>query len=290
MKSRRSLLARAFPQDFLVSLLLLAGMVSVPSLLLGQEHIDSEPAQEPLEIQHSDDEMCLAHGSKLNEGCPSCRHRLGGYLQEMSLGPLPKVLPNLAAMSLPQRETSWLNRPYNTGVFVGSLWGDQLIRGRVNQDNDFLGGYFLGRELDLHWGWETRLVLATLHLEDLQVPTTPRTSDVVFWDVNVHYYPWGNARWRPYYSLGLGIGSFQFQDDLGQPIQDMQMTMPWGFGMKYRCDDWAVVRLEILDNLAFGNGLTMHNISLAIGLEIRFGGRRPNYWPWNPSTLLIATP
>ena len=65
--------------------------------------------------------------------------------------------------------------------------------------------------------------------------------------------------------------------------------MPFGFGLKVRCiRDWLALRLEMLDNVAFGSaGLdTMHNITLTGGVEVRFGGPRKSYWPWNPDRYL----
>ena len=49
-----------------------------------------------------------------------------------------------------------------------------------------------------------------------------------------------------------------------------------------------MARFDVIDNLAFASGPldTMNNISLTFSVEVRFGGVRRSYWPWNPGRHL----
>ena len=62
-------------------------------------------------------------------------------------------------------------------------------------------------------------------------------------------------------------------------------VMPLAVGMKYLCNDWLALRTEIGNYIVFGEGNdlnTMANLTFTGGIEIRFGGHRKSYWPWNP--------
>ena len=109
-----------------------------------------------------------------------------------------------------------------------------------------------------------------------------RTSRDHFWDLNLLYYPWGDARWRPYLSLGLGVADFEFLTAAGQRVRETVLALPFGFGVKYRWKKWLAVRTSLTDNLSFGaRGIdTMHNVSLTLGAEIQLGGRRKSYFPF----------
>jgi hypothetical protein len=66
----------------------------------------------------------------------------------------------------------------------------------------------------------------------------------------------------------------------------MLLQMPIGLGLKYRHTSRLAMRVDLIDNIGFSAGQldTMHNWSLTAGIEARFGGgRKRNYWPWNPS-------
>lgn len=61
--------------------------------------------------------------------------------------------------------------------------------------------------------------------------------------------------------------------------------MPVGVGLKYRVRNWLAVRLEAFDNFVAGSGgelESLHNWSVTAGMEVRFGGSRTGYWPYNP--------
>jgi hypothetical protein len=184
----------------------------------------------------------------------------------------------------PLTNTSWLNRPLYAGLFVGAWMGDDLIDGQVGQHTTFLGGYRFGWDYDYYWGTEARLALATPTLADLEIPNDHRTADVLVTDLNLMYYPWGDSRWRPYASFGLGMGYFIFRDSEDRRFREVMVGMPLAIGVKYRWHEWLVMRADLQDNIYFENaGLSsMGNFSMTAGVEIRFGGHRTHYWPYHP--------
>ena len=166
--------------------------------------------------------------------------------------------------------------------------GDSLINGRVGHEDGMFGGYQLGWDFDHYWGTEARFGFAYLDVADRQDPPRERTSQDQFWDVHLLYYPWGDARWRPFVSVGLGTASFSFEDDRQQPIHDAVYAIPFGGGVKYLLKPWLALRFTALDNLAIGayNVSTMHNVSLTGGVEVHFGGERTSYYPYYPGMHL----
>jgi hypothetical protein len=61
--------------------------------------------------------------------------------------------------------------------------------------------------------------------------------------------------------------------------------MPLAIGVKYYCQKWLAARLTLTDNISFGNSRMrgMNNLSLTGGVEVRYGGPRLSYFPWNPA-------
>lgn len=201
---------------------------------------------------------------------------------------------------------SWLRRPLSAGSFVGPVFGTELLDDWVGEEAGYLGGYRLGVDLDQFWGVETRLAFSFIGLDDSPrakaaqqaaddaagiAPDDPfrhrfddgRYADLLFWDVDLVYYPWGDQRWRPYGMVGAGLTHVAFEDRLNRRIHDTLFTMPLAIGLKRRVTECTAWRLEVADNLAFGNRVkTLHNISVTVGFEFRFGGSRTAYWPWNP--------
>jgi hypothetical protein len=188
----------------------------------------------------------------------------------------------------PLKGASWLNRPFGAGWFVGGISGTPLINHHVNQDSGLFGGYRLTWDYDYYWGLETRLGGAAIGVHDVTRPTIPRTSDLVQWDTDLLYYPWGDSRWRPYWLTGLGFTSFHFSDDKDVFLRKSLVVLPWGIGIKYRVHEYLVARFELIDNWAIGSGRlsAMQNVSYTCGVEIRFGGVRRHYWPWDPGRHL----
>ncbi len=186
---------------------------------------------------------------------------------------------------------SWLNRPYYAGAFIGMIDGDKLIQDEINQSSGFLKGFRLGWDYDPYWGVETRLALAEIGVEFINEPLIDGVSnDLLLWDSSLVYYPWGDARWRPYVQGGIGIASFDFVDTDGIRRNEAVLGLPWGFGMKYRQSDWITFRVDFTDNVVLGSNADfvslMNNVSLSGGVEMRFGGTRKSYFPWNPSHFL----
>ena len=102
-------------------------------------------------------------------------------------------------------------------------------------------------------------------------------------DASVLYYPWGDARWRPFATLGFGVVGFHFQDRSGQGFDQTIVHLPIGLGLKYKWQPIFAFRLDLKDNLAFGTSRldTMHNWSLTCGVELRWGGdSSKRYFPW----------
>jgi hypothetical protein len=190
----------------------------------------------------------------------------------------------------PLVNASWLNRPYFAGFFLGGLEGDTLIAGEIDQSIGFFYGFRLGWDYDLYWGLETRLGFSELGLDFVNDPTIVGLStDIVIWDTSLVYYPWGDSRWRPFASLGIGLVDFDYLDEDALRRSDAVVGIPLGFGLKYRHSDWITMRFEFMDNIALGERAdyeTMNNLSLTGGLEFRFGGSRISYFPWNPSRTL----
>ncbi len=179
----------------------------------------------------------------------------------------------------------WGNRPLEFGFFLGAMRGSEMIAHRLNENTGFLGGGRLGWDFDPHWGIEARFGVASMQTE-WQVPPFLETSErIVISDTSMLFYPWGDARFRPFFQMGLGLQEFTFTDDQAETRSRGLLEMPIGIGWKYRIDSALALRIDILDNVAFGSsGLeTMHNWSFCTGLEFHFGGSHLSYWPWNPA-------
>jgi len=183
----------------------------------------------------------------------------------------------------PLSGTSWLNRPWHFDMFAGVVVPSSLTD-QVDQKTDFIGGIRLGKDYDHYWGWEGRMGIAFPGLNDNQNPPAPRNADVLFLDAKLMYYPWGDARWRPYTTIGLGLSNYKFSDERGVRYAEVLFTMPFGVGVKWQYTRWCALRFDVVDNLTFsGAGInTLHNISFTLGFESRFGGRPPTYWPYSP--------
>jgi hypothetical protein len=163
---------------------------------------------------------------------------------------------------------------------VGAMFGDELTS-QIGQETSLYGGYRVGWDFDHYWGLEGRFAFARPEVEDdgsLGVSDTSR-----FWslDANLVYYPWGDSRWRPYLSLGLGCGSFDLQD-AGLGFEQTLFAIPFGGGIKCYWKNWLALRLSVTDNWLIGHDSlsTMHNLTLTADVEVRFGGSRVSYFPY----------
>lgn len=173
----------------------------------------------------------------------------------------------------PLEGTSWRNRPYHVGWLFGGMYGDDLVDQTLAQTNDVFGGYRIGWDHDHYWGVEGRVAWSKLQTTHIASGTELPASRNVFFDASLSYYPWGDARWRPYGSLGVGVAEFSFHDRNRILRRDHSLTLPVAIGVKYYWRKFMSLRAEAIDNIAFSSDRvdTMHNFSLTLGVEYRFG-------------------
>jgi len=183
--------------------------------------------------------------------------------------------------------TSWRNRPYHVDFFIGGIQGDDPIDGRVLAGSGFIGGVRLGGDFNDHWGLELRYATTDIDMAYTTGPSA-RTLDEQFFDVHAMYYPWGDTRWRPYFSVGGGVAQFTFFDEQNRHINDSSLHLPIGAGIKYYWRPWAALRFDLHNNIALGGATVdfLNSVSFTAGVEWRFGGRRRSYYPYNPSIRL----
>ena len=188
----------------------------------------------------------------------------------------------------PLKGTSWRNRPFHVGWMFGGLIGDELIAGEIDQKDGLFGGYQLGWDFDHYWGTELRFAFSKPELTNLQTMMPLPSGTDKFWDLNLLYYPWGDAKWRPFASVGLGVASFRVEDGNQLLVDDSLLTIPFGVGVKHLYRPWLALRTSLVDNLSIGSaGLdTMHNVSLSFGVEVHFGGPRSTYFPYHGGGLI----
>ena len=201
---------------------------------------------------------------------------------------------------------SWRFRPFSAGWFLGAWDGGTLIDDWVGGKHGFMAGYRFGWDFDHYWATEMRFSFGNVELCDShRAKEAQRAADdalglaeddpfrnrferrrdatVGLWDINLVYYPWGDAAWRPYAMAGFGIAGTELIDRLSIRYRETAFAMPIALGVKHRSSNCTAVRLELADNIVFGNRLNgVHYVSLTYGMEIRFGGSRVAYWPWNP--------
>jgi len=203
-------------------------------------------------------------------------------------GPRTPLAQRSVGWGEPLLGTSWLNRPWSAGLFAGVITGSPLMHG-VNQQPSFYGGYRAGFDYDFYWGLEARLGASSICLsEPDRTGGQPGTNDYWNLDLNLHYYPWGDSVWRPYASFGAGMANFAFYDQNNNHYDQVEFATPIGVGLKYRWTNWVAFRADLMDNIAYGRGVvdTTSNFSLTAGVEMRFGGARRSYWPWNPGRVI----
>ena len=209
-------------------------------------------------------------------------------------------------VGMPLVSKSWLDHPYYFGGFVGGISGSQLVSKMINQKNGGHGGLIFGYNFNDYWGLESRLHFSAIDIRDTEyardivegminpgtgvVPLwTTRTNELTVLDAAVHYYPLGNAKWRPYCRYGLGFGRQKFVNSFGYTSQSDIVTMPLGIGLRYWWNERLAIQADLTDNIIFASGIakTQNNIACTIGLTYAFGtGRRVSpvhYWPATPS-------
>ena len=181
----------------------------------------------------------------------------------------------------PLVRTSWINRPIHVDLLSGGLFTGELVTGSANATNGIIVGTRIGWDLSHYLGGELRLAQANVGLQGRY-----DTGDIRFYDVSVLYYPWGDSRFRPFTTFGLGISQYTFTDPLALPAKDTLLNVPFGLGFKYLARPNLALRMELLDNLGFGSSWmrTQNNLSLTGGFELKMGGSRRNYFPFSASS------
>jgi hypothetical protein len=196
---------------------------------------------------------------------------------------LPHYRSRYAGLGQPLKNTSWLNRPLYAGWFIGETFGGTLAHDALELEPSLFTGFWLGYDVSHYWGSEVRLGLNYGDVTYLPDGNTVTSSRSFLGDLSLLYYPWGDSRWRPYGAVGLGIGSFQFEDPVGSQISHTGLSVPLGFGVKYLCGNRWAVRLDVRDNVIFGghNLNTINNWSVIGGFEYHWGSvTSEQYYPW----------
>jgi hypothetical protein len=192
----------------------------------------------------------------------------------------------------PLEGESWLDRPYYFGVFGGKVCGTKLVKGQIDQKSGSGGGVVLGWNIDHYWGVESRLFSSSVSIHDISnsvMPVRDRSNKVTTIDAAVHYYPYGEAKWRPYMKIGLGYIHERFQDNFGKSQKINTWGMPFGFGLKYWWSDRVSVYGEVVDNIIFGREMTTTHSQWAFdfGVNFSFGTNSREvptlYWPQTPA-------
>jgi len=212
-------------------------------------------------------------------------------------------------VGMPLANRSWLDHPWYFGGFVGCIAGSrELVSGMIEQRAGGTGGFMFGYNFNDYWGLESRVHFASIEIRDtdyarqffetnfmeqfpgMTVPTlTTRRNQLTILDAAVHYYPLGNAKWRPYFKYGLGVGRQRFVNTFGFEEKSDIVTMPLGVGVRYWWNERLAIQADLLNNVVFASGIakTQHNVSFTVGLTYAFGSGRQrtpiHYWPATPS-------
>ncbi len=160
--------------------------------------------------------------------------------------------------------------------------GDELQEGLVEQGGGFLGGVRFGGDYDHFWGVESRLAFCNLNVTYPDA-TNSSSGSVSLFDVSLVHYPYGDTRWRPYLTAGMGVAGFNYEELSGRELNATAVAFPWGGGVKYLLTRDLAIRFDLIDNFTFAAGSkadSMHNLSFTGGLELHFGGRRTLYGSW----------
>ena len=210
----------------------------------------------------------------------------------------------------PMAIDSWLDRPYYFGGFCGSMSGSQLVSNMIQQKHGSQGGLIFGFNIQDYWGIESRLHFGSLSITETKngkqiyenwyksihpgtafiPPLSSRSNELTTLDLSVHYYPLGNAKWRPFFKYGLGFARENFTDTYGKKQKIDAVVMPMGMGVKYWWNRNLALHVDLVDNIVFASGVTktQNNVALSVGLTWAFGesrnSRKTVYWPLTPSS------
>lgn len=226
-----------------------------------------------------------------------------------TLSPLNTPSGPHRGVGMPLEGRSWLDRPWYFGLSVGTIWGSELVSNMIKQEDGGAVALLLGYNFNEYWGLESRLQYASIDIRETSngkavfeswyrvlypdtnyvPPLTTRSNELTTFDFSVHYYPLGNAKFRPYFKYGLGFTRSSFVDTFGQKRREDSVAMPFGVGVRYWWNERIAIQADLIDNVVFSTGIakTQNNLALSIGFTYSFGhskARRPTaYWPYTPS-------
>jgi hypothetical protein len=211
-------------------------------------------------------------------------------------------------VGMPLMNRSWLDRPFYAGGFVGKMSGSKLVSNMIDQKDGANGGFIVGFNVNDYWGLDGRLHFASLDIRETSngenvyqnwyaatnpgafiPPLTTRTNQMTIVDVSVHYYPLGNAKFRPFVKYGIGAVRETFKDTYGVKHHIDTMAMPFGVGLKYWWNERLAIQMDVVDNIIFSRDITktQNNWAFSVGVTYSFGSskkRKPvSYWPYTPS-------
>jgi hypothetical protein len=213
-------------------------------------------------------------------------HRLFDRLDELGcFGPPPQG--RYRPWGTPLHHTTWLHRRYSFAFLAGELFPGNPVGGRIEGQPGYVATFRFGWDFEHYWGLELRVGTSSFGLRDSTTLVPPSDLKMFQADMNLMYYPWGDTRWRPYATLGLGVANIAYNYGDGSGVNATAGALPFGFGLKYRHNERWVLRAEVLDYYTFQSSRgadAMSNLMVSAGVEYRIGwGVRRTYWPWNPS-------
>ncbi|GEM_PF-5299987 len=179
----------------------------------------------------------------------------------------------------------WEQRPWEASFRAAALWGDNIVGRELRLETDALWEFSLSRRWKPYWTWELRWAWSQPDVATYTGVKLPR-ADVILFDLAARRTVFQSQHWRWSLLLGVGGATFSFADEAGVPRDQTVWQFPLGLGMEYRWDDHLSLSMQLRNHMVLGGGHgleTMHLVSLGLGLEYRFGGSVPSYWPWTPS-------
>jgi len=178
----------------------------------------------------------------------------------------------------------------------------------IKQKHGGSGGLVVGYNFNEYWGLESRLHFASIDIYDTDYarqlfednfqaqfpgmavpPLTTRTNELTVLDAAVHYYPLGNAKWRPFFKYGLGVGRQKYVNTFGFEQSSDIIAKPLGLGVRYWWNERLALQADLVNNVIFSSSIakTQNNFALTVGLTYSFGSGKKkhpvHYWPATPS-------
>ncbi len=179
----------------------------------------------------------------------------------------------------------WEHRPWEASFRLAAFWGDNIISKQLRLETDALWEFSLARRWKPYWTWELRWAWSQPKVTTYPGAELPR-ADVILFDLAARRTVFESRHWRWSLLLGVGGATFSLIDVAGVSRDQTVWQFPMGLGMEYRWDDHLSLTMQLRNHMVLGDGFgleTMHLVSLGLGLEYRFGGSVPSYWPWTPS-------